>query len=264
MENILQLVKDKDPAQPEFLQAVTEVVASIQPVLDRNPAYRREAVLDHPMRDAEHDIGNLQTLNAGLLGATGNAQFGDSVNPVTYPTKWSRAGYLFAPKTFMTVGDVPELDFGSSGTIAIVTKLDSMPPPGKWFVLIRKQSWNAGRNGYALYITESSNRVNATTANGSTFADSFFTGASALVGKLSSLVFTWDATTQFLYLDAVLKNSRASLVATPQGQPYYIGNPDASRSPIGRVCCEMASPHCWSPIQVADYHVRSMSWAMQV
>lgn len=46
MDKILQLVQDKDPAQPEFHQAVTEVVASIKPVLDRNPSYGREAVLE--------------------------------------------------------------------------------------------------------------------------------------------------------------------------------------------------------------------------
>ena len=46
MKNILQLVQDKDPAQPEFHQAVAEVVSSIQPVLDRNPAFGREAILE--------------------------------------------------------------------------------------------------------------------------------------------------------------------------------------------------------------------------
>lgn len=46
MKNILQLVHDKDPAQPEFHQAVAEVVTSIQPVLDRNPSFGREAILE--------------------------------------------------------------------------------------------------------------------------------------------------------------------------------------------------------------------------
>ena len=46
MQDILQLVKDRDPAQPEFHQAVNEVVASIRPVLDRNPAFGREAILE--------------------------------------------------------------------------------------------------------------------------------------------------------------------------------------------------------------------------
>ena len=44
--NILGLVQEKDPAQPEFHQAVTEVVASIKPVLDQNPEYRAAKILE--------------------------------------------------------------------------------------------------------------------------------------------------------------------------------------------------------------------------
>lgn len=45
MENI-KFVLDRDPHEREFQQAVTEVVESIQPVLDKNPQYRREAILE--------------------------------------------------------------------------------------------------------------------------------------------------------------------------------------------------------------------------
>ncbi|BBO87854.1 NADP-specific glutamate dehydrogenase [Desulfosarcina ovata] len=46
MMDILQLVKDKDPGQREFHQAVMEVMASIQPVMDRNPEYRAAKILE--------------------------------------------------------------------------------------------------------------------------------------------------------------------------------------------------------------------------
>ena len=46
MTDILTLIKDKDPGQKEFHQAVQEVVETIQPVLDRNPEYRQAAVLE--------------------------------------------------------------------------------------------------------------------------------------------------------------------------------------------------------------------------
>ncbi len=45
MTDILELIKNKDPQQHEFHQAVDEVLASVRPVLDRNPQYRQEAVL---------------------------------------------------------------------------------------------------------------------------------------------------------------------------------------------------------------------------
>ena len=46
MADILQLVKDKDPGEREFHQAVTEVMASIRPVMDRNPEYRAAKILE--------------------------------------------------------------------------------------------------------------------------------------------------------------------------------------------------------------------------
>ena len=45
MESI-KFVLDRDPHEREFNQAVSEVVESIQPVLDKNPQYRREAILE--------------------------------------------------------------------------------------------------------------------------------------------------------------------------------------------------------------------------
>jgi glutamate dehydrogenase (NADP+) len=46
MTNIIQLVKDKDPVEREFHQAVSEVVATIQPALDQNPEYRSAKILE--------------------------------------------------------------------------------------------------------------------------------------------------------------------------------------------------------------------------
>ena len=46
MTDILKLIKDKDPVEKEFHQAVEEVLESVEPVLERNPQYRKEAVLE--------------------------------------------------------------------------------------------------------------------------------------------------------------------------------------------------------------------------
>ena len=46
MDDILEVVKAKDPSEREFHQAVTEVVDSIKPVLDRNPEYRNANILE--------------------------------------------------------------------------------------------------------------------------------------------------------------------------------------------------------------------------
>jgi glutamate dehydrogenase (NADP+) len=46
MTEILKVIKARDPNEKEFHQAVEEVVESVKPVLDRNPQYRENAILE--------------------------------------------------------------------------------------------------------------------------------------------------------------------------------------------------------------------------
>ena len=46
MTDILKVIKNRDPGEKEFHQAVEEVLETVQPVLDRNPEYRQAAVLE--------------------------------------------------------------------------------------------------------------------------------------------------------------------------------------------------------------------------
>jgi len=46
MTDILKVIKARDPNEKEFHQAVAEVVESVKPVLDRNPQYRENGILE--------------------------------------------------------------------------------------------------------------------------------------------------------------------------------------------------------------------------
>lgn len=46
MSDILELIKAKDSGEKEFHQAVTVVLETVKPVLDRNPEYRQAAILE--------------------------------------------------------------------------------------------------------------------------------------------------------------------------------------------------------------------------
>ncbi len=46
MEDIVSLIKNRDPDQREFHQTVKEVLASVRPVIEKNPEYRQQAVLE--------------------------------------------------------------------------------------------------------------------------------------------------------------------------------------------------------------------------
>jgi glutamate dehydrogenase (NADP+) len=45
-KEFINYVKEKNPNQPEFLQAVTEVVESVWPVVEKNPRYQKAKILE--------------------------------------------------------------------------------------------------------------------------------------------------------------------------------------------------------------------------
>ncbi len=46
MNTTMELIKARDPGEKEFHQALQEVIETVQPVMDRNPQYRQDAVLE--------------------------------------------------------------------------------------------------------------------------------------------------------------------------------------------------------------------------
>ncbi|WP_251197865.1 NADP-specific glutamate dehydrogenase [Anaerotardibacter muris] len=46
VDNVIELVKQKNPNEPEFIQAVTEVLTSLKPVIDAHPEYEKASLLE--------------------------------------------------------------------------------------------------------------------------------------------------------------------------------------------------------------------------
>ena len=46
VQNVLSKVKEKDGGQPEFIQAVTEVLGTLEPVFAKHPEYEKAALLE--------------------------------------------------------------------------------------------------------------------------------------------------------------------------------------------------------------------------
>ena len=96
MSDIVQLVKIRDPDQPEFHQAVTEVAESIEPVLERIPEYRQAKVMERivepervimfrvPWMDDKGDVqvnrGFRIEMNSAIGPYKGGLRFHPSVN----------------------------------------------------------------------------------------------------------------------------------------------------------------------------------------
>ncbi|SIN87712.1 NADP-specific glutamate dehydrogenase [Halodesulfovibrio marinisediminis] len=94
--DILDLIKSRDPNEREFHQAVTEVIESIKPVLDRNPHYRSANILERIVEPERvimfrvpwvDDDGNIQVnrgfrieMNSAIGPYKGGLRFHPSVN----------------------------------------------------------------------------------------------------------------------------------------------------------------------------------------
>ena len=46
VQRIIDQVKAKDPDQPEFIQAVTEVMSTLEPVIEAHPEYEEAKILE--------------------------------------------------------------------------------------------------------------------------------------------------------------------------------------------------------------------------
>ena len=46
IKSLMEQVKAKNPAQPEFHQAVEEVAESLSPVFERHPEYRKAKIME--------------------------------------------------------------------------------------------------------------------------------------------------------------------------------------------------------------------------
>lgn len=96
MDEILSWMQDRDPEQHEFHQAVLGVLDSVRPVLERNPGYRRLAVLERILEPERvvlfrvpwmNDGGQVQVnrgyrvqMNSALGPYKGGLRFHPSVN----------------------------------------------------------------------------------------------------------------------------------------------------------------------------------------
>ena len=96
VQRVIDLVKQKDPNQPEFIQAVTEVLTSLEPVLDAHPEYEQAKILERlvePERVVQFrvpwidDSGEVQ-INRGFRveynSAIGPYKGGLRFNPTVY------------------------------------------------------------------------------------------------------------------------------------------------------------------------------------
>ena len=99
VERVLEQVRAKDGNEPEFIQAVTDVLNSLGPVLDKHPEYEKAALLERIVEPERQiifrvpwvdDNGNVQ-VNRGF-----RVQFNSAIGPY-------KGGLRFHPSVYIGV-----------------------------------------------------------------------------------------------------------------------------------------------------------------
>ncbi|MBS4540057.1 NADP-specific glutamate dehydrogenase [Clostridium sp. D2Q-11] len=99
VENVLQIVKERNPGESEFHQAVEEVLLSLQPVLEKNPQYAKAGIIERLVEPERQimfrvpwvdDEGNVQ-VNRGF-----RVQFNSAIGPY-------KGGLRFHPSVYLGI-----------------------------------------------------------------------------------------------------------------------------------------------------------------
>ncbi|MFW5652307.1 MAG: Glu/Leu/Phe/Val dehydrogenase dimerization domain-containing protein, partial [Acetivibrio ethanolgignens] len=85
VDEIIELVEKKNPAEPEFHQAVKEVLNSLRPVIEANEeVYRREALLERlvePDRQIKFRVPWVDDKGQVQVNTGYRVQFNNSIGP---------------------------------------------------------------------------------------------------------------------------------------------------------------------------------------
>ena len=125
MKDILKTITGRNPGEREFHQAVQEVIQSVKPILDQNPRYRKEAVLERVIEPERvitfripwlDDQGNIRVnrgfiieMNSAIGPYKGALRFHPSVNQ-------SILKFLAFEQTFKNALTTMPLGGGASGS----------------------------------------------------------------------------------------------------------------------------------------------------
>jgi len=99
VDDVLEKVKVKNPGQPEFHQAVTEVLDSLRPVMDKHPIYKEKAILERivePERQIWFRVTWVDDNNKVQVNRGFRIQFNSAIGPY-------KGGIRFHPSVYIGI-----------------------------------------------------------------------------------------------------------------------------------------------------------------
>ncbi len=86
VQRIIDQVKAKDPDQPEFIQAVTEVMSTLEPVIEAHPEYEEAKILERIVDPSASSSSAFRGLTTRAKSRS-TAASASSTTPQSAPTR---------------------------------------------------------------------------------------------------------------------------------------------------------------------------------
>jgi hypothetical protein len=211
-------------------------------------SYRNDALIDLPLRMAQHDPVNLQALDVSGNGY--HSTFGDGSTPATYPTKLDyQRGYSFDGGDYLQSGTITFPTITTMTMACVVSRYDLTVTDR--FIGITD---TAGTNIFGIILIAAGTVQfycgGAGGANSSTLA----------VGGLQNhltCIGVHDGTDTILYLNGVAATPAVTPLAPGTAGTQYLlcgRNPAGGQAFAGNLHQVLVLPDRLSPIQVQDLH----------
>ena len=115
----MHALSEKNPGETEFLQAVEECIVSLEPVLDRNPDYRSNGIINRmvePDRMLQFRVSWMDDAGEVHVNRGYRVQFNNAIGPIALRIFW----------IFSSCGiEIDTLGYSEFGSCAPLTKRDS-------------------------------------------------------------------------------------------------------------------------------------------
>ena len=99
LQDLMLRLADRNPAQPEFLQAVHEVLESLEPVMDARPEFIREGIMDclvEPERSIQFRVPWVDDADHVQVNRGYRVQFNSAIGPY-------KGGLRFHPSVNLSI-----------------------------------------------------------------------------------------------------------------------------------------------------------------
>jgi len=213
--------------------------------------YRNRAIIDLPFRMEQHDATNGKSLNVGRGGSDLDADFGAAA---AEPTKLShQRGYNFDGGDHMVISHGSGFSYADAMSIMLMFILNSKAADA--YIAEKRSGFD---EGFEVYYRNATDNLYFLVDGGGTAA-SATSLTNPSIGKIYTLVGTYDGAAANIYINGAYENAANETGSIANSIDMYLGANDGNADYLtGSILHCALTDFVMTPLQVADYHIQML------